>query len=101
MRFVTGHRSNDRVNLDWPELARPDQTLVVYMGLPGLDEILKKLVAHGMPPDTPAALVEKATLPEQLVIQGTVSDLAGRVRAAEVTGPTTAIIGNVVAYRRG
>lgn len=101
VRFVTGHRQNDQVNLDWPELARPDQTLVVYMGLPGLEEILKKLVAHGIPADTPAALVEKATLPEQQVIQGTVSDLAERVRAAEVSGPTTAIIGNVVAYRRG
>ena len=100
VRFVTGHRSNDVINLDWPELARPNQTLVIYMGLPGLEEILQRLVAHGMPPETPAALVEKATLPEQQVIVGTVADLAGRVRAAAVTGPTTAIIGDVVAYRR-
>ncbi len=101
VRFVTGHRQNDRVNLDWPELARPDQTLVVYMGLPGLEEILDRLMEHGMPPETPAALVEKATLPEQQIVQGTVADLAARVRAAAVTGPTTAIIGNVVGYRRG
>lgn len=100
VRFVTGHRQNDAVNLDWPELARPDQTLVVYMGLVGLEEILQRLVENGMPADTPAALVEKATLPEQQIIQGTVSDLAERVRAAGVTGPTTIIIGNVVAYRR-
>jgi uroporphyrin-III C-methyltransferase/precorrin-2 dehydrogenase/sirohydrochlorin ferrochelatase len=101
VRFVTGHRRNQTINLDWPELARPDQTLVVYMGLPGLEEILGQLVAHGLPPDTPAALVEKATLPDQQVIVGTVSDLAGRVRAADVTGPTTAIVGRVVGYRRG
>ena len=99
VRFVTGHRQNDRINLDWPELARPDQTLVIYMGLPGLEEILQKLVSHGMPADTPAVLVEKATLPEQQIIQGTVADLADKVRAAAVTGPTTAIVGNVVAYR--
>jgi uroporphyrin-III C-methyltransferase / precorrin-2 dehydrogenase / sirohydrochlorin ferrochelatase len=99
VRFVTGHRQDDRINLDWPELARPDQTLVIYMGLPGLEEILQKLIGHGMPPQTPAALVEKATLPEQRIIVGTAADLAERVRAAAVTGPTTAIIGNVVSYR--
>jgi uroporphyrin-III C-methyltransferase/precorrin-2 dehydrogenase/sirohydrochlorin ferrochelatase len=101
VRFVTGHRSNDVINLDWPELARPDQTLVVYMGLPGLEEILARLVAHGMAADTPAALIEKATLPDQQVVVGTVSDLSARVRAARVSGPTVAIIGRVVAYRRG
>ncbi len=100
VRFVTGHRRDDVINLDWPELARADQTLVIYMGLPGLEEILSRLVAHGLPPDTPAALVEKATLPDQQVVSGTVADLAARVRAAGVSGPTTAIVGSVVAYRR-
>lgn len=99
VRFVTGHRSNDVINLDWPELARPDQTLVVYMGLPGLEEILQRLVAHGLPADTPAALVERATLPDQQVIQGTAADLAGRVRAARISGPTVTIVGRVVSYR--
>jgi uroporphyrin-III C-methyltransferase / precorrin-2 dehydrogenase / sirohydrochlorin ferrochelatase len=100
VRFVTGHRQDDRVNLDWPELARADQTLVIYMGLPGLADILEQLAAHGLPGDTPAALVEKATLPEQRVVVGTVSDLAARAEAADVGGPSTTIIGNVVALRR-
>ncbi|HEX7034613.1 MAG TPA: siroheme synthase CysG [Pseudomonadales bacterium] len=100
VRFVTGHRKDGAINLDWPELARPDQTLVIYMGLPGLEEILSRLVEHGLPPDTPAALVEKATLPEQRVLVGTVSDLSERVQRAGVRGPTTAIVGRVVAYRR-
>ena len=100
VRFVTGHRQDDRVNLDWPELARPDQTLVIYMGLPGLADILRELIAHGLPASTPAALVERATLPEQRVIQGTVADLGDRARAADVTGPSTTIIGNVVGLRR-
>ena len=99
VRFVTGHRQGDAVNLDWPELARPDQTLVVYMGLVGLTEILTRLVEHGMPPSTPAALVEKATLPEQRVVAGTVEDLGGRVAEAGVTGPTVIIIGDAVGYR--
>jgi len=100
VRFVTGHRQDHLVNLDWPELARPDQTLVIYMGLPGLADILRELIAHGLPADTAAAVVEKATLPDQQVIIGTIADLADKVRNAGVTGPTTAIIGNVVAHRR-
>ncbi|MGD8416564.1 MAG: siroheme synthase CysG [Pseudomonadales bacterium] len=101
VRFVTGHRAENRINLDWPELARPGQTVVLYMGLPGLEEILAALVAHGRAPGTPAALVEKATLPEQRVVVGTLADLAGKVRAAGVKGPTMIIVGEVVAYRSG
>ena len=100
MRFVTGHRAENRINLQWPELAKPDQTLVIYMGLPGIEEILAQLMAHGLPDSTPAALIEKATLPEQKLVIGTVSNLAEKVRAAGVTGPTMAIVGDVVAYRR-
>jgi uroporphyrin-III C-methyltransferase/precorrin-2 dehydrogenase/sirohydrochlorin ferrochelatase len=99
VRFVTGHRVYDHVNLDWPELAKPGQTLVIYMGLTWLEEILQKLVNNGMPPTTPAALVEKATLPDQRVITGTIVDLAKRVRTDNVVGPTTIIIGEVVGYR--
>ena len=100
VRFVTGHRAENRINLQWPELAKPDQTLVIYMGLPGIEEILAQLVAHGLPDRTPAALIEKATLPDQRLVVGTVRDLAEKVRAAGITGPTMAIVGDVVAYRR-
>ena len=101
VRFVTGHRVYDHVNLDWPELAKPGQTLVIYMGLTWLEEILDKLVGHGMDPATPAVLVEKATLPEQRVVEGTVADLAEKVRSSDVKGPTTVIVGEVVRYRSG
>ncbi len=99
VRFVTGHRAQNRINLDWPELAKPGQTVVLYMGLPGLEEILSGLIEHGRGADTPVALVEKATLPEQRVIVGTLEDLAEKVRAADVKGPTTIIVGESVAYR--
>ena len=72
--FVTGHLRDDGAEPDWQALARPMQTLVVYMGLGALARIAERLGAHGMPPDTPAALVESGTLPGQSVI---VSDLAG------------------------
>jgi len=101
VRFVTGHRAENRINLDWPELARAGQTVVLYMGLSGIEEIFAALIRHGRAPETPAALVEKATLPEQRVVVGTLADLAGKVRAAGVKGPTTIIVGEVVAYRSG
>ena len=99
VRFVTGHRASNRANLDWPELAKPDQTLVIYMGLPALESILQNLIDYGRAADTPAALVAKATLPEQQVITGTLATLAGKVKTASIGGPTTIIIGEVVAWR--
>jgi uroporphyrin-III C-methyltransferase/precorrin-2 dehydrogenase/sirohydrochlorin ferrochelatase len=100
VRFVTGHSSGDRINLDWPVLAKPDQTLVIYMGLRDLAEICQELVAHGMDPTTPAALIARGTLPDQLVIEARVDSLAQAVSAQDVHGPTTVIIGRVVALRR-
>lgn len=101
VRFVTGHRAQNRINLDWPELASPAQTLVLYMGLSGIEEIFAALIDHGRAAETPAALVEKATYPDQRVVVGTLADLAGKVRAAGVKGPTTIIVGEVVAHRVG
>lgn len=99
VRFVTGHKADNRINLDWPELAKPGQTVVLYMGLSGIEEIFANLITHGRAADTPAALIEKATLPEQKVVVGTLADLAGKVREAGVKGPTTIIVGEVVVYR--
>jgi uroporphyrin-III C-methyltransferase/precorrin-2 dehydrogenase/sirohydrochlorin ferrochelatase len=99
VRFVTGHRAENRFNLDWPELAKGGQTVVLYMGLAGIEEIFEALIEHGRTPDTPAALVEKATYPEQRVVVGTLADLAEKVRRAGVKGPTTIIVGEVVAHR--
>ncbi len=96
VRFVTGHRVNDQVNLDWPELINPHQTLVVYMGLLGLTEIVGKLIGQGMNPQTPALLIERATLPEQRQVQAPLRELPAAVAAAEVSGPTLIIIGQVV-----
>ncbi len=99
VRFVTGHRASNRTNLDWPELAKSDQTVVIYMGLSGLDEICENLLSHGAAGDLPAAVIEKATLPSQRVVVGTLTDLAAKVRAAGLKGPTTIVIGQVVAHR--
>jgi len=99
VRFVTGHRVENAVNLDWPELGRPDQTLVIYMGLVGLEPILAAMRKHGCEPERPAALIENATLAEQRVIVGNVANLASLARDARVDGPSVVIIGNVVALK--
>lgn len=55
--FVTGHLKDHSVDLDWPALARPDRTVVIYMGVTGLDIISERLQNAGLPGKTPAALV--------------------------------------------
>jgi uroporphyrin-III C-methyltransferase/precorrin-2 dehydrogenase/sirohydrochlorin ferrochelatase len=99
VRFVTGNLTGDRVNLDWPDLAKADQTLVVYMGLRGLSEICAELISHGMDPAMPAALIARGTLPDQQVIEAPLNALARTVAGADVHGPTIVIIGRVVALR--
>lgn len=94
--FVTGHLQNDSVDLDWPMLARPHQTIVVYMGLAALDEICRQLMAHGLPTSTPAAVVRHATLPDQQVVSGTLSTLPTAAKAAMLTSPSLIIVGEVV-----
>lgn len=97
--LVTGHLKDGSMNLDWRGLARPRQTVVVYMGLLGLRELCEQLIAHGMPPDMPAAVVQQATLPQQRVVTGTLADLAERVEAARLRPPTLVIVGDVVKLR--
>ena len=97
--FVTGHLRDGSVDLDWPRLARPGQTLVFYMGLQGLAEICRQLIAHGLPAGTPAALVQQGTTPDQRVLVGNLADLPARVAAAPVRAPTLIIVGGVVALR--
>lgn len=100
VRFVTGHLKTDNPNLCWPEMAVPGQTLIFYMGLLGLGDICQKLIHHGRLPDTPVALVEKGTLPEQQVLVSTLAQIAERVANSEVRGPTLLIVGEVVKLRR-
>jgi uroporphyrin-III C-methyltransferase / precorrin-2 dehydrogenase / sirohydrochlorin ferrochelatase len=98
VRFVTGHLKDGTVNLDWPELARPEQTLVIYMGLSGVRFICENLIANGMDPETPAAVVAKGTMPDQRVVRAPLHALPEAVSGAHLTRPTTIIIGRVVDF---
>lgn len=97
--FVTGHTRDGTLDLAWEALVQPHQTIVVYMGLTGLDILCRELVNHGMPSDMPAALVERGTTPEQRVIKATLADLPGAVESAGVRAPTLVIVGDVVDLR--
>jgi uroporphyrin-III C-methyltransferase len=98
--FATGHlraRGDERVvDLDWPALARPRQTVVIYMGVGTLPVICTQLIAHGMSPETPAALVERATLPGQRTVAGTLQTLPTLALVHAVAPPALIIIGGVV-----
>ena len=95
--FVTGHlKEGQIVDMDWPRLAAPHQTLVVYMGLQGLETICTSLMAHGSPPERPAALVQQGTTRHQRVITGTLADLPALVQGKDIRAPTLVIVGEVV-----
>ncbi len=97
--FVTGHLRDGTMNLNWRALAQPQQTLVVYMGLLGLEVLCRELVAHGLPASLPAALVQQGTTPQQRVLEGTLATLPGIVAASVVRAPTLVIVGEVVRLR--
>ncbi|RMG28043.1 MAG: uroporphyrinogen-III C-methyltransferase [Gammaproteobacteria bacterium] len=94
--FVTGHLKDGSLDLNWEALVQPRQTVVFYMGLTGIGVISERLIAHGMSPDMPAALVEQGTTPNQRVLIGTVATLPEIVHRAEVRAPTLTIVGEVV-----
>ena len=97
--FTTGHLKDGSVDLDWTALVRPRQTVVIYMGLVGLAEICRQLVAHGLTANTPAAVVQQGTTQRQRVVAATLADLAERVAAAAMKPPCLIIVGSVVTLR--
>ena len=97
--FVTGHLKDGTMDLDWTALARPRQTIVVYMGLTALPALCERLVEHGLPADTPAAVVQQGTSRAQRVVTGTLATLAARAARARLKAPTLIIVGSVVKLR--
>ena len=97
--FVTGHLKDGSMNLDWEALARPKQTIVVYMGLSGLATLCAELIEHGMSHNTPAAIVQQGTTQNQRVVTGTLATLPGLTQLEKLQAPTLIIIGGVVTLR--
>jgi uroporphyrin-III C-methyltransferase/precorrin-2 dehydrogenase/sirohydrochlorin ferrochelatase/uroporphyrin-III C-methyltransferase len=97
VRFVTGHgRANGDLDLDWDSLADPATTLVVYMGMATAETLSRKLIAAGLPADTPAAAVTHGTLPNQQHVISTLAALPEALIQKGFDSPTLLIIGQVV-----
>lgn len=98
VRFVAGHcRADQPLDLDWRSLADPDTTLVVYMGLANIDAIQRQLLAAGLPADTPAALIENGSTPQQRRVLTRLEELSASAQAEQVVSPALIVIGKVVA----
>jgi uroporphyrin-III C-methyltransferase len=98
--FVTGHLKDGSMNLDWPGLARRRQTVIIYMGLSGLPYLCEQLMAHGLPPDWPAAIVQQGTTPNQRTVTGTLATLPTLAEEAKLKAPTLIIVGEVVKLQK-
>jgi uroporphyrin-III C-methyltransferase/precorrin-2 dehydrogenase/sirohydrochlorin ferrochelatase/uroporphyrin-III C-methyltransferase len=97
VRFITGHcRNNAELVIDTRSLADADQTLVIYMGLGNLGLIVDQLLQAGRSPDTPAAIVERGTTPQQRNLITTIGELQTTAATAAVEAPALLIIGEVV-----
>jgi uroporphyrin-III C-methyltransferase/precorrin-2 dehydrogenase/sirohydrochlorin ferrochelatase len=94
--FVAGHVLDDGT-LDWHHLAGAHQTVVFYMGVAQLARIVERLRSAGAAAQYPVAIVERATLPEQRVLRGTLATIGDIASAAGLTPPALLIVGEVAA----
>ena len=94
--FVTGHLKDGSTDLNWDMLSHAHQTVVFYMGLNNVGAICEELKQHGRAANTPAALIEKGTTPEQRVFIGDLDTLADLVKQNDVKAPTLIVVGEVV-----
>lgn len=93
--LVTGH-TWENGEPDWSSLAQTHTTLVIYMGLSRLSAICHGLLAGGLPPRTPAAVIAQGTWPGQRHVVATLGDLEVRVRAVDLPAPALIVVGTVV-----
>jgi len=99
--IVTGHEDPDKEEsaVDWAALAATGGTIVVLMGVTRLPDYTASLIDAGMAPETPVAMVERATWPGQQVATGTLDSIVGAVEGAGIEPPAVTVIGEVAATR--
>ncbi|MEO1252154.1 MAG: siroheme synthase CysG [Pseudomonadota bacterium] len=100
--FVTGHAKGDEEpDLDWRGLAKENETAVVYMGVSKAPAIAAKLIESGRAADTPVAVIENGTRPDQRIVKTTLSALGSAMAAHEIKGPALLIIGEAARSASG
>lgn len=97
LQLLTASTRSGEAEHDWRALARSGQTLAFYMGVSGLTRLRDRLLDHGLPAHTPAALIENGSLPQQRVLAAPLSALPEFARAHAVQAPALLIIGEVAA----
>ncbi len=99
--FVTGHEdpAKEASSIDWPALAKGIGTLVFFMGVKNLPNIVRELSAHGKSPATAVALIRWGTTPQQMTVSGTLANIVERVNAAGLKAPAIIVVGDVVGLR--
>jgi uroporphyrin-III C-methyltransferase len=99
--FVTGHEATQkyRPEVNWQAIASGSETIVIYMGVHNLPRIIPQLLAGGMTPDTPIALIRWGTRPEQSELIGTLATIVEQIAATKFEAPAIAVIGTVVDFR--
>ena len=98
--FVTAHGSDgEEPDLDWASLARPNQTVAIYMGAKAAGRVAGRLMAAGRAPSTPALVVADASLPTERRIPTTLAGLAAA--AAQTEGAALLVVGEAMALARG
>jgi uroporphyrin-III C-methyltransferase len=95
--FVNGH-ADDSALPDWRFFANPRHTVVVYMGVAQLPSIVARLRAAGAAPAHPVAIIERATLPEQRILRGTLADITALAAEQHVEPPALLVVGHVAAF---
>ncbi len=98
--FATGYRKDGLSDLDWPALARPQQTVVFYMGVSAAAGIAEALIAEGRAPETPVAVIYHGTRPDQKVLVASLESVAQTINAEGLKPPALLIVGEVVRLYR-
>ncbi|MCG8511974.1 MAG: siroheme synthase CysG [Rhodospirillales bacterium] len=98
--FVTGHGQSGGTAPDWSALAKSAHTLVIYMGVSTAAEIAGNLIAHGLAPSTPVAVIENGTRANQKTVRGDLAGLAELITDSGIKGPAIIIVGEVTARQR-
>lgn len=96
--FVTAETRPGGAGPDWAALAAPNHTLAVYMGVAGAAAVQAGLLKAGRAPDTPVAVIENGSSPDQRVVTGQLDGLARLVAREKVVSPALLIVGEVAAW---
>src|SRR6185369_12542139 len=98
---LTGYEYPDKQELavHWDAVAQRGNTLVFLMTTRQLAANMDKLLAHGVAPDTPAAVIRWGTVAAQQTLVGSVATIAARADAAQIRPPAIAVVGQVVRLR--